>query len=115
MATSSATFAPWTDPNSRLYRLLEFVKVKNQTPGIAEGGRVPGKVNINTLDATALPVFRALCDAQPGNILLQQHWTANPVADDNVNQVFNALIPARTPGGAPGPNDQPFWGMAMGG
>jgi hypothetical protein len=87
-------------------------------PGVAEGGRVPGKVNINTLDASDLEVFRALCDAQPGNRFRYDNTGADFV-DGNVDQVFNSILLARTPTlvGAdrlPGPTDTPFWGMALG-
>ena len=98
--TSFQQIAPWTNENARLYRLLEFVKAKNATPGIAEGGRVPGKVNINTLDANDIEVFRTLCDAQPGNTFYNSSGTGT--TDDEVNQVFNSIIGARDPAGVPG-------------
>src|SRR5262249_18924684 len=63
--------APWLDEEAaggnshRLYRLFDFVEVGPRAAGVAAGGRVPGKVNVNTLWDP--DVFRAVCDAQPSN------------------------------------------------
>jgi hypothetical protein len=105
--------APWKDENARLYRLLEFVKAGNGARGVVDGGRVPGKININTLDINDMEVFRALCDAQQGNRFYYDN-TGTAVGDGNVDQVFKSLIAQRTPTGAPGATDKPFWGMALG-
>jgi hypothetical protein len=57
------------------------------------GDRVPGRVNINTVwDAE---VIEAVCDHPNGAAIAQQ------------------VLTRRTPGGAPGPNDVPFRGMAV--
>jgi hypothetical protein len=122
--TGHGHYAPWADAtaSSHLFRLLEFVRMKGSTPFFPTGGRIPGKVNINTLDAsinpiTGLPnsveVFRALSDAEPGNRFYYDA-AGNPVGDTYVDAAFGALMAARTPGGTPGPNDHPFWGLAQG-
>ena len=109
--------APWFDEDlsggssHRLYRFFDFIEAGSQAAGIAAGGRLPGKVNINTIwDRETL---QALADPQDANHFRQ----------DDVDQAFAALLydanqPAgpqrRTQGAMPGPNDQPFWGLSMG-
>ena len=105
--------AGWHDPNTRLYRFLELVQagdtrvVQNLTltdpfngnplpfPAYpvqigAEGGRIPGKINVNTMSKE---VFSALCDAQPTNRFTQAQ----------VDQVWLALQ-----------TNRPYWGFGMG-
>jgi hypothetical protein len=101
--------APWTsDQTSRLYRFLELVATANRANGIASGGRVPGKININMI--WDKETFEALCDAQAGNLFTQTQ----------VDNLFNALIPQRSPTGdgsggfMPGASDQPFWSLTPG-
>jgi hypothetical protein len=93
---------PWFDETNRLYRVFEFLQTHDRVAGVSPGGRVPGKVNLNTV--WDVETFRALCDPQPGN-----HFT---LAD--VDAVFARLVALRTPAGAPGPDDRPFLGMAVG-
>ncbi len=98
--------APWFDPGARIYRILEFLETHDRAAGIATlqpGGRVPGKVNINTIwDAET---FRALCDAQ----------TSNYFTPAQVDVIFRQLLTLRTPNfstSGPGPTDRPFWSLA---
>ncbi len=39
----------WLNQTSRLYRFLEMIETQSRLPGATVGGRIPGKVNINTL------------------------------------------------------------------
>jgi hypothetical protein len=101
--------APWFEEDNRLYRIFEFLSASAR--GGAPGRRVAGKVNINTVwDAE---VLLALCDPQPSN-----HFTAadvyNPARPDDPGTLFGRLLASRTPGGAPGEADRPFWGLAVG-
>src|SRR5262249_18307956 len=84
-----------------------------QAAGVAVGGRIPGKVNINTVWDPE--IVRALCDAQPSN-----HF-----GEADVDSTFARLIydPAtspsasplrRTQGPTPGAGDRPVWGPAGG-
>jgi hypothetical protein len=41
--------APWRDQNARLFRALEFFTVGDRSPYPGTGGRVAGKMNINTM------------------------------------------------------------------
>src|SRR5262249_39112834 len=52
-------------PSHRLYRLFAFIETGIQAAGTAAGGRLPGKVNINTVWDPE--ILRALADAQPSN------------------------------------------------
>ncbi len=132
--------APWTDQTTRLYRFFEFVTAKSRANGVALNGRIPGKININMVWdlPSSYDIFKALCDAQPGNLFADStrnltnqmgqgiNYTAGPQAGQPVSQnsdvqtVFQNLISLRspTPDGAggymPGPNDAPFWGFAVG-
>jgi hypothetical protein len=102
---------PWFDPGNRLYRLFEFLTAGPRPAGVSPGGRVPGKVNLNTIwDPETL---LALCDPGPSN-----HFTAadvyNPSNPGDPNTVYGRLMALRTPVGAPGPDDRPFLPLATG-
>lgn len=57
--------APWTGANSLLYRGLELLTVKPWMYGIPDGGRTPGRVNLNMVwDGNLL---NALLDPQSSN------------------------------------------------
>jgi hypothetical protein len=104
-ATADGPFghlAPWFDQARRIYRALEFLETKDRASGTAVAGRIPGKVNLNTVwDPETL---RALCDPQPSN----QFTTAD------VDAIYQRMLTLRTPGGVPGPNDRPFLSLATG-
>jgi hypothetical protein len=118
--------APWLNQQARIYRALELLQIGDRAAGCSTGGRLPGKININTIwsdnQAAAYSlVFRALCDAQSSNIF---YGGAPPNSDAVVDAVFSAMIkwrtptqpdPTNTPGlYIPGQNDHPFLGMAPG-
>jgi hypothetical protein len=94
--------APWFDQARRLYRVLEFLETKDRAAGTGVGGRIPGKINLNTVWDPE--TFRALCDPQPPN-----NFT---LAD--IDAIYQRMILLRTPGGAPGVNDRPFLSLATG-
>jgi hypothetical protein len=93
-------------PNdTRLFRLLGVLGTRDRTEGMAFGGRLPGKININMIpdDNPNLPqrtsvIFNALADPQGGNF-----FNAN-----QVNTVWDALSRQRTVNGIPGPGDRPI-------
>jgi hypothetical protein len=93
---------PWFDENNRLYRVFELLGTAELMSGATAGGRVPGKININTIWDPE--TFRALCDPQPANSFT--------MSDVDVN--YARLTALRTPDGAPGPDDRPFLGLAVG-
>jgi hypothetical protein len=104
----SPHLAPWFTETTRLWRFFEFVTSGNMTDGLAPGGRIPGRININTMGAQE--IWRAICDAQAGNIFRID--PGNP--DSAIDPIFTALIAQRTPAGVPGANDRPFMSTATG-
>jgi hypothetical protein len=84
------------DDSSPLYRLFAFLDTGYRAAGTAPGGRIPGRININSIWDPE--VFSALCDPQP----------ANSFAADDVAQIYEWLLASRSPDGAPGPSDRPF-------
>src|SRR5262249_21956694 len=71
--------APWTDPNTRIFRALEFLTTGDRMLGTGTGGRIPGKININNV--WDVETFLALADAQTSNSFYN---TAGPDPDANV-------------------------------
>src|SRR5262249_58017750 len=90
------------DESNRLYRVFEFLGTQGRAAGVSAGGRVPGKVNLNTVWDPE--TFRALCDPQP----------SSPFTLADVDALYARLVALRTPGGKPGPADRPFLGLAVG-
>jgi hypothetical protein len=105
--------APWFDQSARLFRALEFLETGNRAAGIGVGGRIPGKVNINTIWDPE--VFLAVCDAQASSP------NPNYFTTTDVTNIFNNMISSRSPGGTLGPTslavsgfktNRPFLGLA---
>ncbi len=112
--------APWSDQTSRLIRLWDFLTISGRMNGFSAGGRIPGKININTVwDPTTL---QALCDAQQANLFTQKDisniWTALMGNMNGTPPVFGRSPDIDTSTGntvnVPGPNSVPFWGFGMG-
>jgi hypothetical protein len=100
--------SPWLNTDNRLYRWLEFVQagdtrslvptalgLASGIPNISvpvgnSGGRIPGKINLNTVSRE---VFFALCDAQAGNRF----------NDAQINAMYDQIVSLR-----------PFWGNGVG-
>src|SRR5262249_10596532 len=96
--------APWFDQTRRIYRVLEFLETKDRAAGVGVGGRIPGRVNLNTVWDPE--TFRALCDAGP----------SNGFKPEDVDAAFQRMLQLRTPGpdGVPSGDDRPFLGLATG-
>jgi hypothetical protein len=109
--------AAFLDQKSRLYRVFEFLETGSRAQGMARQGRVPGRININTIwDGETL---LALCDPQPSNNNLFNALTvynpAKPYDAGTPGTLFGKMISLRTPNlsaGALTANDRPFLGMA---
>lgn len=95
--------APWFDQRSRIYRALELLATADRASGVSFGGRVPGRININTMWDPE--TFSALCSAMNGS---------NQFNDADVTAVFTKLQLQRTPSGTPSAADQPFIGLTAG-
>jgi hypothetical protein len=95
---------------TRLYRIFEMLGTQSFMHGVAFGGRVPGKININTIfdDET----WRAVADAYG---VAAADPRVNAFLATESNNLWNAIKAARTvgPGGVPVLNDQPIWSLAM--
>ncbi|MBO0697401.1 MAG: hypothetical protein J2P46_03340, partial [Zavarzinella sp.] len=99
---------------SFLYRALGLLRTQTSLDGLGMGGRVPGKININTIFNQA--VFDAICDAQTGVNRFQQGAAGQA---GTVGDAWKVLIAGRQAGaGGPtqmqiGPNDKPLRGYAI--
>lgn len=111
--------AAWYEQATRLHRFLEFVQTAPRERGASPGGRIPGRININTL--TDIDVWRALCDVQLAN---RYHDATTP--DLNVDAAFQRLMNYRSPDASLDPTTRlltawpvsspgkPFWSLAQG-
>jgi hypothetical protein len=96
--------APWTDEQAMIFRVLDHLGVPSNLNGTTPGGRVPGKINLNTLNE--VEIWRALCDQIGG-------FSSFSAAD--VDLIYNRLMQTRTApgvGGSPSLNDVPFRSFA---
>ncbi len=111
---------PWFDedlatanpPRShRLYRLFELVTAGERAAGVGAHGRIPGKININTVWDQR--IINALCDRQDSNSFFE--GGGMPPLPNDVQDVGTRLFGRRTPGlftTGLSRNDRPFLGMA---
>ncbi len=108
--TVSATYrhkhlAVWDDNTTRLFRALAMFETPNRTQGMGLGGRLPGKVNINTIWNSA--IFQSICDANANG---SNYFTSVGLPAS----AWASLSSMRTPGGTTlSQNDQPFWGLGL--
>lgn len=107
--------AHWTDEQTRLARLFDHLTLAPYNAGVAPNGRIPGKVNINTIWdpqatlASPPPIFSALCDAVAAG-------GPNQFNQADVIAVWNALLLSRdgNPGATPPTGPRPFLSLGTG-
>lgn len=97
---------PLFDPQSPLYRMFEVLTVKPWTYGVPNGGRVPGKININMIwdqgGYSGSRVFDALMLANGGIS------PANQFTLPDVQAIWQGLKSSRSPSFNP-PGNQDQW------
>ncbi|MCZ2343295.1 MAG: hypothetical protein LC104_16100 [Bacteroidales bacterium] len=97
---------PLFDPQSPLYRMFEVLTVKPWTYGVPNGGRVPGKININMIwdqgGTSGSRVFDALMLTNGGMS------PANQFTPPEVQAIWNGLKASRSPSFIP-PGNQHTW------
>ncbi len=92
--------------------MLEFLDCNWRANGVSPDGRIPGKININTIWPTWDPVgniqdpgtFRALCDPN----------TVSSFSAADVDNIYKNFMNLRTPGGLPDVNSRPFRALSTG-
>ena len=111
-ANASLHLARWTNGSGRLYRFFEFATTGSLQAGYSLGGRVPGKININTMGPSDWEIFFAICDAQQGNSFYNGATTDTAV----IRPIFNQIIAERSPGAGnvPAAGDRPYLSLATG-
>lgn len=103
--------------SSFLFRALDYLRTPHAMAGIPNGGRVPGRVNLNTMPL--LDTLRAVADAKRLDDPYDQRVSQNRFADINVQAAWQALMgggPAQGRDGTPGwvsETDRPFKGLAV--
>jgi hypothetical protein len=104
-------YAPWFDQRRRLYRLFELLEAHDAASGVSPvNGRVPGKININTLwdlPTTDPQMYLAIADPSP----TPDNTNFNVL---NTTSAFQKLLALRTPNLATtglSAADRPFLGM----
>jgi hypothetical protein len=114
-----AGVAPWLpEPvqgqtvSNALYRALELLRVQPYGHQMAFGGRVPGRININTIQDRRQ--FQAWLDSQPGNSFSQADidimWdtlirSRTPNLDTTTRRLANGTL---VPGGVPVPGESVY-------
>jgi hypothetical protein len=104
--TGASMVCPWWfdstltagSQSHRLYRLFEFLECGDRAYGVNGLGRIPGKVNINTVWDPE--ILQALIDANPSmNGITASTWPSSttPNTADVAVQVFSNLILSRSP------------------
>jgi hypothetical protein len=114
-ASTFQHIVPWTQPNTRLYRFLEWTEAHDRSAGAVPGGRSIGKININTIYDPE--TFLALADAQSSNGFTAANlYNAGNPSDPAT--VYGRLMTSRSPNliasGQLGTTDRPFRGLAAG-
>lgn len=105
--------------SSRLYRFFELANCGSRAAGVAPGGRVPGKININTIwDPETLRALVDLVDDTPANQLfasfLMRDTSGLPPTNPARRSVRTQGPVAGTSPATISANDRPFWGFGFG-
>src|SRR5262249_53523471 len=117
--------APWLDQTRRIFRAFELLETGNLAAGNTVNGRIPGKININTIfdpepllaitDPQSSNNFGLSSTNPGGGVTGIYDGSSNPY---NPATIFGQLMLNRSPsiaaGGPIGGTDSPFLGLAPG-